>query len=206
MLDLYRQGRHNSVAAILRQAERRGIRQARFAELPNKVGAHGIEILSVGRGIDGDDPEEILLRHGAGHPNAVDVGPALLILRNDAGHNGVDLRCRLRPCAIPAAPSHAASLARMVLHGLGTGFCRAGVQRSEQGQKTEVLFLRDRDAAVPREALPAARQPFAPLLSAPSAPGAGYIASVQAAAMRYAAPPPTPEMYSPRCRRVASAL
>ena len=93
----------------------------------------------------------------------------------------------------------------MVLHGLGTGFCRAGVQRSEQGQKTEVLFLRDRDAAVPREALSAARQAFAPLLSAPSAPGAVYIVSVQAA-MRYADPPSTPEMYSPQCRRVASAL
>lgn len=56
MLDLYRQGRHNSVAAILRQAERRGIRQARFAELPNKIGAHGVEILSIGRGVDSDDP------------------------------------------------------------------------------------------------------------------------------------------------------
>ena len=75
-----------------------------------------------------------------------------------------------------------------------------------QGQKAEALFLRDRDAAIPREALSAARQPFAPLLSAPSAPVAAYIVSVQAAAMRYAAPPPTPEMYSPRCRRAASAL
>ena len=93
----------------------------------------------------------------------------------------------------------------MLLYGLGTGFCRAGVQRSEQWQKAEALFLRDRDAAIPREALSAARQPFAPLLSAPSAPGAAYIVSVQAA-MRYAAPPPTPEMYSPRCRRAASAL
>lgn len=76
--------------------------------------------------------------------------------------------------------------------GLGPGFCRAGVQRSEQEQKAEALFLRDRDAAIPRKALSAARQPFAPLLSAPSAPVAAYIVSVQAAAMRYAAPPPTP--------------
>ena len=56
MLDLYRQGRHNSVAAILRQAERREIRQARFAEIPNKVGTHGIEVLSIGCGVDSDDP------------------------------------------------------------------------------------------------------------------------------------------------------
>ena len=47
----------------------------------------------IGRGIDGNDPEQVLFRHGTGYLDAVNGCSVFLILRNDAGHNGVDLRC-----------------------------------------------------------------------------------------------------------------
>ncbi len=46
----------------------------------------------IGSGVDSDDPKKILLRQGAVYLYAVDRRSVFLILRNNAGHNGVDLR------------------------------------------------------------------------------------------------------------------
>ena len=44
------------------------------------------------RGVDGDDPEEVLLRHSAGDLDAVDFRAVFFVFRSNAGNDRVDLR------------------------------------------------------------------------------------------------------------------
>ena len=83
---------HAPILAAVYKPQRRGYGQTGGTEVPDGLGAHGIEVLLVGHGVDSDEPEQVVHIHGIVHLDPVYGCPIRLILRGKTGDDGVHLR------------------------------------------------------------------------------------------------------------------
>ena len=65
--------------------------EAGGAEGADILGAHGVQILLVGRRVDGDEPGQVVFIKYAVDPHLVDLNAVRFVLRDDAGDDGIHL-------------------------------------------------------------------------------------------------------------------